>query len=72
MTGAQHEQLMPAAQVFTMLPWHLRLQPAPPLPQTTLQVVLPWQSTVHPPCGHVASQPLFPVHDAVLPAPSVR
>jgi hypothetical protein len=62
--------VVPAAHVAVRPPLHLTVHAAA-LPQTIVQVALPWQSAVQPPPGQLSVQELLPVHDSVEPAPTL-
>jgi hypothetical protein len=61
--------VLPAAQVALRPPLQLIVH-ALPAPQVILQLELPAQSAVHPPCGQSMVQALSPVQAIVEPEPS--
>jgi len=61
--------VVPAAQSCVLPPLQLILHAAVP-PHSTEQSVLPWQSTVQPPSGHLIAHLLLPVQVSVEPPPS--
>lgn len=61
--------VVPAAQSCDLPPLQLMWHAVEP-PHSTEHMVLPWQSTVQPPAGHLMAQVLLPVHVSVEPVPS--